>query len=324
MSQPTDAYALLVQRGFVPVELLRTMRPKDWIKNSFVFAAAVFARDAAGRPLFLDPTSFGMVFGAFVLFCMAASAIYLVNDLVDIEKDRAHPKKRHRPLASGRLPRSVAVIAAIVLLGSALPLAFVIDWNGTSLLQNSDFGLALLFYVVVQGLLYSFFLKNIVIADIFTIALGFVLRTVAGALVLDIPITHWLLICMGMLALFLGLSKRRAEMLLLQQNATSHRRILTEYTLPMVDQMIGIVIAAAILAYTLFTTTAETMPHEPFPLMLMTVPFVVFAIFRYLYLVHRYEEGGNPSELLLKDATLTGSILLWGVIAVAVLLIAPV
>jgi len=214
----------------------------------------------------------------------------------------------------------VALVAAIALLGAALPLAFVIDWNSRSLLTNIDFGLVLCIYVVVQGILYSYYLKNIVIADIFTIAAGFVLRTVAGAMVLDIPITHWLLICMGMLALFLGLAKRRAEIVLLQHGATAHRRILNEYSLPMIDQLIGIVISATILSYTLFTTTAATMPHEPFPWMLITVPFVVYAIFRYLYLIHRYDEGGNPAELLLKDVTLTTCVILWGLLALFVLI----
>lgn len=323
MAQPADAQTMAARRVFAPFELLRAMRPKDWIKNSFIFAAAVFARDAGGMPLLLSPKHFVLAVAAFVLFCMAASAIYLINDLVDIEKDRAHPKKRYRPLASGRLHPHVALVAAIGLLGSALPLAFVVDWNGQDLLRNMDFGVALVTYVVVQGVLYSFYLKNIVIADIFTIALGFVLRTVAGALMLDIPITHWLLICMGMLALFLGLSKRRAEMMLLQQGAISHRRILNEYTLPMIDQMIGIVISASIVSYALFTTTAETMPHRPFPLMLTTVPFVVYAIFRYLYLVHRHEEGGNPAELLLKDTTLAGCVLLWAIVSMGVLVFAP-
>jgi 4-hydroxybenzoate polyprenyltransferase len=322
MSSPTEIEIAQVRSPVVLIELLRAMRPKDWIKNSFVFAAAAFARDATGRPLLLNPEILLVVVGAFVLFCMAASAIYLINDLLDIEKDRVHPKKCNRPLASGRLHPSVAVVAAIGMLGVALPLGFLIDWNSRNLLGNIDFGMVLCIYVVVQGILYSYYLKNVVIADIFTIAAGFVLRTVAGAMVLDIPITHWLLICMGMLALFLGLAKRRAEIVLLQHGATAHRRILNEYTLPMIDQLIGIVISATILSYTLFTTTAETMPHEPFPWMLITVPFVVYAIFRYLYLIHRYDEGGNPAELLLKDVTLTTCVLLWGLLSILILIVA--
>jgi 4-hydroxybenzoate polyprenyltransferase len=252
LTQLAEAGSALVQRGAVPLELLKAIRPKDWIKNTFVFAGVVFAYDSLGNPRWLDPVSLLTVLAAFVLFCMAAGAIYLINDVVDIEKERAHPKKRNRPLASGRLSPAIALIAAVVLLCSAVTLAFALDWS-------------------------------IVIADIFTIASGFVLRTIAGALVIDAPITHWLLICMGMLALFLGLAKRRAELVLLQNGASAHRRNLDEYSLPM--------IAVTILAYSLFTTTAETMPREPFPAMSITVPFVVYAIFRYLYLVHKYGAG---------------------------------
>jgi 4-hydroxybenzoate polyprenyltransferase len=300
-------------------ELLRTMRPKDWIKNTFVFAAIAFAYDAQGRPLWLDPQALIAVFSAFLLFCMVASAIYLINDLVDIEKDRAHPKKRNRPLASGRLSPRIAVIAAVLLLVVALPLGFLIDINGENTLSRIDFGLALLTYLVVQGLLYSYYLKNIVIIDIFTIASGFVLRAVAGALVLSIVITPWLLVCMGLLALFLGLSKRRSELSLLQAGAGEHRRILAEYSMPMLDQMIGIVTAATIMAYTLFTFTAETLPLEPFPVMMVTVPFVIYAIFRYLYHIHKGDGGGNAAELLINDRSLLVCVALWGLTSVAIM-----
>lgn len=303
--------------------LLRTMRPKEWIKNIFVFAAIAFARDATtGTPLWQQLDKLLIVFAAFVLFCMAASAIYLINDLVDIEKDRAHPKKKHRPLASGRLSPALARVAAVLLLVVALPGAFLLDYTaGAPLLGNIDFGLALLSYVIIQGVLYSYYLKNIVIIDIFTIAAGFVLRAVAGALVLDIQITYWLLMCMGLLALFLGLAKRRAELILLEHGAGEHRRILAEYSLPMLDQMISIITAATIIAYTLFTTTAETLPRRPFPIMLITVPVVIYLIFRYLYLMYKHGEGGSPADLIIKDVPFIVAGAVWGLMVLGILAI---
>src|SRR3954453_17041160 len=305
-------------------ELLRTMRPKEWIKNVFVFAAIAFARNpVTGTPLWQERDKLLIVAVAFILFCMAASAIYLINDLVDIEKDRAHPKKRHRPLASGRLSPGVAKLAATGLLLIALPLSFVIDYInppvGQPWFYGLDFGIVLLSYVLIQGVAYSYFLKNIVIIDIFTIAAGFVLRAVAGALVLDINITYWLLMCMGLLALFLGLAKRRAELLLLESGAGEHRRILDEYSLPMLDQMISIITAATIIAYTLFPPTAEPLPRKPFPIMLVTVPIVIYLIFRYLYLMYKHGEGGSPADLVLKDIPFMAAGVLWGLLVMAIL-----
>lgn len=304
-------------RGFgILRELLRAMRPRDWLKNTFVFGAIAFSE----KRLWTQPGPVLTVVAAFVLFCMVASAIYLINDLVDIEKDRAHPKKRYRPLASGRLSPAVAIAAVVVLLAVALPLGFVIDYTpGAPLIANLDFGLTLMAYLLIQGVLYSYYLKHIVILDIFTIAAGFVMRAVAGAFVLDIRITPWLLICMGLLALFLGVAKRRAELVLLQEGAGEHRKILDEYSLPLLDQMMSIITAATIIAYTLFTSTAETLPLKPFPLMMITVPFVVYAIFRYLYLIYKRDGGGNAADLLLKDLPLTGSIVLWGLTALVIL-----
>ncbi|HJZ47068.1 MAG TPA: decaprenyl-phosphate phosphoribosyltransferase [Roseiflexaceae bacterium] len=305
-------------------ELLRAMRPKEWIKNVFIFAAIAFARDPiSGTPLWQDRGKVLIVVVAFALFCMAASAIYLINDLVDIEKDRAHPKKRNRPLASGRLSPPVAKFTAAGLLAIALPLSFVIDYvnstPGQRLFFGLDFGIVLLSYVLIQGVAYSYYLKNVVILDIFTIAAGFVLRAVAGALVLDINITYWLLMCMGLLALFLGLAKRRAELLLLESGAGEHRRILDEYSLPMLDQMISIITAATIIAYTLFTTTAETLPRKPFPIMLVTVPIVIYLIFRYLYLMYKHGEGGSPADLILKDVPFIVAGGLWALLVLVIL-----
>ena len=323
MAHPLELDQRRARGAAVVVELLREMRPKEWIKNIFVFAAIAFARDpATGAPLWQDLDKLLIVTAAFVLFCMAASAIYLINDLVDIEKDRTHPKKRNRPLASGRLSPAVAVVAAVLLLLLALPGAFWLDYTaGQPLRQNLDFGLVLVGYVLIQGIAYSYYLKNVVILDIFTIAAGFVLRAVAGALVLDIQITYWLLMCMGLLALFLGLAKRRAELVLLEHGAGEHRRILDEYSLPMLDQMISIITAATIIAYTLFTTSAETLPRKPFPIMLVTVPIVIYLIFRYLYLMYKHGEGGSPADLIIKDVPFIVAGGLWGVLVLAILAI---
>lgn len=304
-------------RGFgILKELLRAMRPKDWLKNAFVFAAIAFSQ----QRLWMQPDALLAVSAAFVLFCMVASAIYLINDLVDMEKDRAHPKKRYRPLASGRLSPALAVVAAVLLLVVSLPAGFLVDYQaGAPLLQNLDFGLTLVAYLLIQGIAYSYYLKHIVILDIFTIAAGFVMRAIAGGFVIDIRITPWLLICMGLLALFLGIAKRRAELVLLQDGAGEHRRILDEYSLPLLDQMMSIVTAATIIAYTLFTSTAETLPLKPFPLMMVTVPFVVYAIFRYLYLIYKRGGGGNAAEVILKDLPFTACIVLWGLTSLAIL-----
>lgn len=308
----------------VLLELLRAMRPKDWIKNVFLFAAIAFSQGKLWR--FWDTPGPGpllTVIIAFVLFSMVASAIYLLNDLVDIEKDRAHPKKRNRPLASGRLSPTVAVVATVLLLVVAIPAGFALDYTSTPppIGRNFDFGFVLIAYLVIQGILYSYYLKHIVLLDIFTIAAGFVLRAVAGAQVLNIGITPWLLICMGLLALFLGAAKRRAELVLLEGGAGEHRRILEEYSLPLLDQMMSIITAATIIAYILFTVLAPTLPQNP-PWMMLTVPFVLYAIFRYLYLIYKQGGGGSPAEIVLGDRSFAIAIVLWGVTALLVLALA--
>jgi 4-hydroxybenzoate polyprenyltransferase len=243
---------------------------------------------------------------------MAASAIYLINDLVDIEKDRAHPRKRHRPLASGRLNPTVATIAAAALILTVLPLAYIIDTDG-------GFLAVLISYIIIQGILYSYWLKNIVILDILTVAAGFVMRAVAGAVVLNIAMTSWLLVCMGLLALFLAIGKRRHELVLLEQGAGDHRRILNEYSVPMLDQFMSIVTASIIMAYSMTTFSAPAVPQKPYPVLMITIPFVVYGIFRYLYLIYQRNEGGSPDELVLKDPPLATSIILWGMSVLAIL-----
>lgn len=302
-------------------ELLKAMRPKQWVKNAFVFAAIAFSEDRLWR--FWDSSQDGpgpgpllRVVGAFVAFCMAASAIYLVNDLVDIEKDRAHPKKRHRPFASGRLSPAVGMAASAALIVLVLPLAYALD-------PDLGFLGVLVTYVGIQGFLYTYWLKNVVLLDILVLAAGFVLRAVGGGAVIDIMITPWLLLCMLLLALFLGIGKRRHELTLLEGGAGEHRRILQEYSVPMLDQMMSIVTASIIMAYSITAFLAPVAPQEPYPMLMATIPFVIYAIFRYLYLIYQRGEGGAPDELILKDAPLAGSVVLWGVAVLAILLLFP-
>jgi 4-hydroxybenzoate polyprenyltransferase len=286
-------------------QLLRAMRPKQWVKNVFVFAALAFSQERLWR-FWAEPPGprpLALTIAGFALFCAVAGGIYLINDLVDLEADRVHPKKRNRPLASGKLSPRLAMAAAAVALIGGLGAGFALE---------PRFGLALLAYFLIQGFAYSYYLKHIVILDIFVIAAGFVLRAVAGALLISVVITPWLLICMGLLALFMGVGKRRHELLLLEGGAGSHRRILDEYSVPMLDQMMSIVTSAVIMAYALFTFNADTVPSEPYPVLMLTIPFVVYAIFRYLYLIYRRGLGGAPEDLVLKDVPLALSIVGWG------------
>ncbi len=296
-------------------ELLRAMRPRQWVKNLFVFAALAFSEERLWQ-FWHDPRPLLKVSGAFVAFCMAASAIYLVNDLVDIEKDRAHPKKRHRPFASGRLSPTIGMLAAVALVIALIPLAIFLD-------PRLYFLGILVSYISIQGVLYTYWLKHVVLIDIMVLAAGFVLRTIGGAVVIEVLITPWLLLCMLLLALFLGIGKRRHELTLLEDGAGEHRRILQEYSLPMLDQLMSIVTASIIMAYSITVFLAPVAPQEPYPMLMLSIPFVIYAIFRYLYLIYQRGEGGAPDELILKDAPLAGSVLLWGLTVLGVLLLFP-
>lgn len=286
--------------------LIRTMRPKQWTKNSFVFAALVFDQKLFVPLLFVKTTV------AFILLCLISSTVYLINDLVDIEKDRQHPRKRLRPLPSGQLKPWVAVVAAIAIPAICLPLAFLLDLS---------FGLIVTTYLLVM-IAYSFWLKNVVIVDVLTIAAGFVLRVAAG-----IPMVHvvrfspWLYVCTTLLALFIGFGKRRHELSLLQANANNHRSVLNDYNQTFLDEMMGVVTASTVMAYSLYTFSAEGLP--PNHAMMLTIPFVLYGIFRYLYLVHVREEGGAPEEIILRDKPLLADVLLWGLAVIAILYFSP-
>ncbi len=282
------------------------MRPGEWTKNLFVFAGLLF-----GQRL----TNFDAVLrsiGAFAVFCALASVVYLVNDVMDREQDRQHPRKRLRPIASGALQASTAILMAVVLAIGALGAA----WG-----MGVRFGAVATTYVILL-VLYSGPLKHIVIIDVLTIAIGFVLRVVAGAVAVEVPMSPWLLICTILLALFLGLSKRRHELTLLADGAIGHRRILQEYSPYLLDQMIGVVTASTLMAYILYATSHETAEKFGTSLLGLTIPFPLYGIFRYLYLVHHREGGGSPAELLLNDRPLLACVALWAV-AVAVIIYRP-
>jgi len=282
--------------------LLKTMRPKQWVKNVVVFAALVF------DVKFTQPEPLLRTVVAFVLFCLVSSAVYLLNDLVDIEKDRTHPTKRYRPLAAGTLKPWVAMAAMLVLLGVSIPSAFAMDWA---------LGLILSGYFILN-VAYSFYLKNVVIIDAMTVAAGFVLRVAAGAVVVEVErFSPWLYVGITMIALLIALGKRRAELMALEGEAGSHRAILDDYTLPFLDQLIGIVTAATIVSYSFYTFSAENLPDNH--LMMLTVPFVLYFLLRYLYLIQVRKKGGSPDELLFKDKPLFITAVLWGLFAIGVL-----
>ena len=286
----------------VALNLLISSRPGQWTKNLFVFAGLLF-----GRRL-LDPAAAGLAITACVVFCGLSGAVYLVNDVADRERDAYHPVKAQRPIASGALAPSTALIVAGILAAVCLVVAFQL---------KLQFGLVAAGYLALQ-LLYSGPLKHIVIIDVLAIAIGFVLRVVAGAVVIDVPASHWLLICTILLALFLALSKRRHELVLLADGAGGHRRILQEYSPYLLDQMIGVVTASTLMAYIFYATSPETAEKFGTSLLGLTIPFPLYGIFRYLYLVHQKEGGGSPSEMLLTDRPLLLCVALWGLTVAAI------
>jgi len=271
------------------------MRPAQWTKNFFVFAALIFAQKFFSVPLLLKSLA------AFLVFCLISGGLYIFNDLRDREEDQAHPKKSQRPIARGDLSSTAALATFLVLSAGSFALAFFL---------NRNFFIAVLVYFVLQ-VAYSLKLKQVVILDIFIIAAGFVIRVVAGGLVIAVPISSWLLICTTLLALFLAMSKRRHELVLLEDKATDHRPILKEYSAYLLDQMIAVVTASTLIAYCLYTISAETVEKFGTEHLVWTSAFVLYGIFRYLYLVHQQGKGGSPEELVLRDKPLLLNIVLW-------------
>ena len=275
--------------------LFRTMRPHQWTKNVVVYIALVFDGKLFQPDAFLQTTLVAFS------FCLIASCVYIMNDLVDIEKDRQHPRKRLRPLPSGQLTPRFAIVGLIIIA--------LITFIGTVAL-NGWVALVMLVYFV-QNIAYSFYLKNVVLIDVMLVAFGFLLRVIAGAIIVNVAnFSPWLYVCVTLLALFLGFGKRRHEIALLEGDASKHRSILAEYTLPLLDQIIGIVTTSALIVYTLYSFEAQT-AFAGDGQMLITVPPVFYLIARYLYLIHVKKLGGAPDELLIKDRPLLINSIIW-------------
>lgn len=274
--------------------LLKTMRLRQWTKNGFVFFALIFDKQL----FLLEP--FLRTLEGFFLFCLISSAVYLLNDIFDIEADRQHPEKKNRPLASGALPVSVAWGAAIALVAVALPLGFLLA---------PVFAVYLAAYLVIN-LFYSLWLKHVPILDVLIVSSGFVLRVAAGVALITVErFSPWLYMITILFSLYIGFGKRRAEMSLLEKGASSHRKVLDGYTLPLLDQYITIVSGTTIVAYSLYTFSAPDLPENHS--MMLTIPFVVFGIFRYLQLIQTGHAAGAPDEVALKDRPLQATVLLW-------------
>jgi 4-hydroxybenzoate polyprenyltransferase len=282
--------------------LIKTMRPRQWTKNIVIFAPLVF-----DVKLF-NTRYLAQTVAGFVLLCLISGNVYTINDLVDIEKDRQHPQKRNRPLPSGQLSVRAGIVAAILLPLVTLPAGFLL---------HPHFGAILTGYLLMQ-IAYSFWLKNIVIIDVMLLASGFLLRVASGVPLVDAErFSPWLYICMTLLALLFGFGKRRHELVLLEGNADAHRQSLQEYNLPLLDHIISIVTASTLLAYSLYTFSAPNLP--PNHTMMLTIPPILYAIFRYLYLVHVKGMGGAPEEIALSDRPLQATFVLWGLSVVIVM-----
>lgn len=283
--------------------VLVSLRPDQWTKNLIVFAALIFAVKL------LDPAALASASAAFLIFCALSGVVYLFNDVSDREADRQHPLKRGRPIASGALGSGVALGWAAGLGVLALAAAFAL---------RPMMGVVAAAYLALFAS-YTRWLKHIVILDVMSIAMGFVLRAVAGGLVIGVPVSDWLLVCTILLALFLGLAKRRHELSMLSDGAAGHRRILEEYDSYLLDQMIGIVAAATLVVYIIYCASPETAERFGTRLLVLTTPFPIYGIFRYLYLVHRKHGGGSPSEMLLRDRPLLGCVALWGLAVILII-----
>ncbi|MBE3118710.1 MAG: decaprenyl-phosphate phosphoribosyltransferase [Candidatus Atribacteria bacterium] len=281
--------------------LFKTMRPRHWTKNAFLFAALVFDGKLFHLPDFLRTLA------GFGLFCLISSAVYIFNDLLDVEADRQHPLKKNRPIAKGQLPVPVALAAGATMSLLAIALGYLLAWQ---------FALTILVYFAMM-LTYSKWLKHLPILDVLILAAGFVLRVHAGTTLITVErFSPWLYVLMTLLALYLGFGKRRAELALLADDATNHRKVLDGYTIPLLDQFITIVSGTTIVAYSLYTFFRPETPGNH--ALMLTIPFVIYAIFRYLFLIQVKQIGGEPEEILLSDRPFQISIFLWGLAVLAV------
>ncbi len=285
-------------------DLWVSLRPRQWVKNAVVFAPLVFGEQLTDWHAVVRATV------AMLAFCAAGSALYLFNDWHDAEADRQHPLKRNRPIAAGRIGRTTVRVWIGLLLAGAVVASSVVNLRL----------LAVLAAYVVLMVLYTLVLKHLVLIDVLAIAGGFVLRALAGAVSIQVPMSPWLYVCTVLLALFLGFAKRRHEIVLLEEQAVNHRRILDDYSVPLLDGLLTVTAAATLMAYSLYTFSAPNLPDSH--LMMLTIPFVIYGIFRYLYLVYRHDQGGLPEQVLINDLPLLASIVLWG-LATVVLLYGP-
>jgi len=283
--------------------LVESLRPSQWVKNGFVFCALIFSHSLT------DWHRVALVTLAAMVFCAVSSATYLVNDVLDAPDDRQHPVKRLRPVASGRVSRKTALWTAGVLGFAALGGAWTID---------HAFFQVVTFYAAIN-LVYSAWLKRVMLVDVFVIAAGFVLRVIGGGVVIHVELSAWLIVCTTLLALFLALSKRRHELVLLGENASGHRSTLADYTPHFLDQLIGIVTASTVMSYALYTLSDDARIKFPNKRLELTVPLVLFGIFRYLYLIHRREGGGNPARMLFADPVLLSSVVVWAAAVIAII-----
>lgn len=288
--------------------LFKAMRPRQWIKNLVIFAALVFDRQLTPSHL---PEILRTLTG-FIIFCLLSGVVYVLNDVADANADRNHPEKRHRPIASGQLPVKFARLVSLILIFTIIPLSYLL---------SPRFGLVATGYLLLN-LAYSNWIKHLPLLDVLSIALGFVLRVAAGvALIIVTRFSPWLYVVTTLGSLYIGFGKRRAELALLADGANSHRKVLDGYTIPLLDQYITIVSGTTIIAYSLYTFSAPNLPANH--VMMLTIPFVLYGIFRYLYLIQVKHGGGAPEEVLLSDRPLQISIVLWGISVLLIFYIFP-
>lgn len=283
--------------------LIKLARPKQWLKNGVVMASVVFAGVAGDTPSLLK------AFLATAVFCLVSSAVYAFNDLLDREQDRQHPLTKHRPLASGQVTPTQAIILIMLLLAGSVVGPVVL---------GGKFGMVLASYVILNAA-YCIYLKHIVIVDVMSIAFGFAIRAYAGAVAINVPVSRWLLIMTLLLALFLAFGKRRHELVLLQGHATDHRKILGKYSSYLLDQCVGVTTASVVVMYMLYSFSPEVATKLGTDKLFLTIPFVVYGIFRYLYLIHKEERGGDPTMVLISDKPILLTVVLWLATAMAVL-----
>lgn len=294
---------LMLRHSHAIISMLRLLlistRPWEWVKNTFLFAALLFSKNL------LNPDLLPKTLWAFGLYCLASGSVYLINDIWDRDEDKIHPQKCLRPIASGALPVALAAPVAVFMVMAAL---------GGGFQLGLPLGIVTTAYLLLS-VAYSRWIKHVVILDVFSIAGGFVLRVMAGAVAIDVVMSHWLLICTLLLALFLGFSKRRSELVTLEKEAALHRRVLAEYDPLFLDMMIAIVTSATVVSYALYTVSNETIQRFHTDGLLLTVPFVLYGIFRYLYLLYHKNYGGNPARTLLTDGPLLVNVALWAIVS---------